>query len=68
MSLPDGCAFRTLNFIDEFTGEWLIIQVKWQLNSADEIDVLTDLFNFRNVPTFIRSDIGPEFNAEAVHK
>jgi len=52
----DGRAFRTLNVLDEFTKESLMIRVKRKLNSVDVIDVLTDLFILRGVPAFIRSD------------
>ncbi|OOZ27788.1 transposase, partial [Solemya velum gill symbiont] len=43
----DGRAFRTLNLIDEYSRECLAIRVKRKLNSADVIDVLTDLFILR---------------------
>jgi len=62
----DGRAFRMLNVLDEFTRECLAIRVKRKLNSVDVIDVLTDLFILRGVPTYIRSDNGPEFVAHAV--
>ena len=62
----DGRAFRTLNVIDEYTRECLMIRVKWKLSSIDVIDVLTDLFILRGPPSFIRSDNGPEFVAEGV--
>ena len=62
----DGRAFRTLNIIDEFTRECLMIRVKRKLNSIDVIDALTDLFILRGPPAFIRSANGPEFVAEAV--
>jgi transposase InsO family protein len=62
----DGRAYRTLNIIDEFTKEALMIRVRRKLNSVDVIDVLTDLFILRGPPTFIRSDNGPEFVAQAV--
>ncbi|MGA0398221.1 MAG: IS3 family transposase [Ilumatobacteraceae bacterium] len=64
----DGRAFRTLNVIDEYTRECLMIRVKRKLNSIDVIDVLTDLFILRGPPAFIRSDNGPEFVAEAVRR
>ena len=64
----DGRAFRTLNIIDEFTRECLMIRVKRKLNSLDVIDVLTDLFILRGVTAFIRSDNGPEFVAETVRE
>ena len=62
----DGRAFRTLNLIDERTRECLEIRVKRKLNSIDLIDTLTDLFMLRGIPTYIRSDNGPEFVAQAV--
>ena len=39
-----------------------------KFNSTSVIDVLMDLFILRGVPSFIRSDNGPEFVAEAVQK
>jgi len=62
----DGRAFRTLNIIDEYTRECLMIRVARKLNSVDVIDALTDLFIFRGPPAFIRSDNGPEFVAQSV--
>ncbi len=62
----DGRAFRTLNILDEFSRECLAIRVKRKLNSTDVVDALTDLFILRGVPSFIRSDNGPEFIAEIV--
>jgi len=62
----DGKAFRTLNIIDEYSRECLAIRVDRKLNSGNVIDVLSDLFILRGVPSFIRSDNGPEFVAQAV--
>jgi len=62
----DGRVFRTLNIIDEFTREALMIRVKRKLNSTDVVDALTDLFILRGPPAFIRSDNGPEFVAQKV--
>ena len=52
----DGRIFRTLNIIDKFTKEALVIRVKRKLNSTDVVDALTDLFILRGPPEFIRSD------------
>lgn len=52
----DGRIFRTLNIIDEFTKEALVIRVDRKLNSTDVVDALTDLFILRGPPAFIRSD------------
>jgi len=64
----DGRAFRTLNIIDEYTKEALMIRVDRKLNSTDVVDALTDLFILRGPPQYIRSDNGPEFIAEKVRK
>ncbi len=42
------------------------IRVDRKLNSGNVIDALSDLFILRGVPSFIRSDNGPEFVAQAV--
>ena len=62
----DGRAYRTLNILDEFTKEALMIRVDRKLNSVDVLDALTDLFILRGVPAYVRSDNGPEFVAKAV--
>ena len=62
----DGRIFRTLNIIDEFTKEALVIRVNRRLNSTDVVDALTDLFILRGPPAFIRSDNGAEFIAKKV--
>ena len=55
-----------LNVIDEFTHECLAIRINRKLKAVDVIDVLSDLFILRGVPSHIRSDNGPEFVAKAV--
>jgi putative transposase len=40
----DGRVYRTLNIIDEYTREALMIRVDRKLNSTDVVDALTDLF------------------------
>ncbi len=40
--------------------------MKRKLYSTDVIDLLTDLFILRGIPTYIRSDNGPEFVAQVV--
>ena len=62
----DGRAYRTLNIIDEYTREALMIRVDRKLNSTDVVDALTDLFILRGAPEYIRSDNGPEFIAQKV--
>jgi transposase InsO family protein len=64
----EGRAFRILNIIDEYTRECLSIEVKRRITSQDVIDQLFELFVFRGIPEYIRSDNGPEFTAKAVRK
>ena len=45
----DGRIYRTLNIIDEYTKEALMIRVDRKLNSTDVLDALTDLFILRGV-------------------
>lgn len=66
MATHDGRVYRTLNIIDEFTKEALVIRVKRKLNSTDVVDALTDLFILRGPPEYIRSDNGAEFIAKKV--
>jgi putative transposase len=47
----DRRKFRMLNVIDEFTRECLAIRVNRKLRAVDVIDVLSDLFILRGVPT-----------------
>lgn len=57
-----------LNVIDEFTRECLAIKMSRKLKALDVIDVLSDLSILRGVPSYIRSDNGPEFVAKARSK
>ena len=62
----EGRSLRMLNIIDEYLRECLAILVRRQITSQDVIDVLFELFIFRGIPEYIRSDNGPEFTAKAV--
>lgn len=57
---------RLLNILDEFTREWLCVSVGAFLTSGAVIAALKPLFASRGVPSFIRSDNGPEFIATEV--
>ena len=61
-----GKSFRMLNIIDEYTRECLAIELKRKITSQDVIDQLFELFIFRGIPEYIRSDNGPEFTAKAI--
>ena len=64
----DGRAFKILNIIDEYTRECLAILIARKINNQDVIDLLFYLFIFREIPSHIRSDNGPEFTAKAIRK
>jgi transposase InsO family protein len=64
----DGRKYRMLNVIDEFTRECIAIRVSRKLKAVDVIDVLSDLFILRGIPSHIRSDNGPEFSAKALRE
>lgn len=52
----NGRKYRMLNVLDEFTRECLAIRVARKLKAHDVIDILSDLFSLRGVPSHIRSD------------
>ncbi len=66
----DACAncqqLMCLTVIDEFTRECLAIDVAGSLRSGRVIEVLSKLISVRGVPTYLRSDNGPEFVSRAV--
>ncbi len=64
----DGRAFRMLTVLDEYTRECVAIHVARKVKSDDLIARLTELFVYRGVPDYIRSDNGPEFTAEALRE
>ena len=62
----DGRLFRILTILDEYTRECLAILVDRNISSQDVTDQLFNLFVFRGIPEYIRSDNGPEFTAKAI--
>lgn len=64
----DGRAYRMLVVVDEFTRESLALRVARKLSSWDVIEALAELFLMQGLPTYIRSDNGPEFTAKAVKR
>jgi len=64
----DGRPFKMLTILDEYTRECLAILVERRITSEDVIDQLFNLFVFRGIPEYIRSDNGPEFTARAIRK
>lgn len=60
----NGKVLRMLNIIDEYTRECLSIHVERKITASDVIATLKELFITRGIPTYIRSDNGPEFVAD----
>ena len=63
-----GRSVRILTLIDEYTREYLAIDVERRLNRESVLQRLSELFVRRGVPKYIRSDNGPEFTAKAVRQ
>lgn len=66
--LEDGRSLKILVIVDEYTRESLSIYVNKNIKSLDVIDVLRSLIQERGVPSYIRSDNGPEFIAKAIER
>jgi putative transposase len=62
----NGQQLKCLTVTDEFTKEGLAIEVDGRIRSARVIEVLSRLVSARGVPTFLRSDNGPEFVSKAL--
>lgn len=66
--LEDGRSLKMLVIVDEYTRENLSIFVNRNIKSLDVINVLRSLIKERGVPSYIRSDNGPEFIAKAIER
>jgi len=64
----DGRPIRMLTMVDEYTRECLTVDVARQYRSEHVLDKLGELFVERGVPTYLRSDNGSEFTANAVRE
>ena len=64
----DGRSIKMLTLIDEYTKECLAIQVARRIRASDVIDIFADVMVECGVPTFIRSDNGPEMVAKVLRK
>jgi putative transposase len=62
----NGQQLKCLTVTDEFTKEGLAIEVDGRIRSPRVIEVLSRLVSARGVPTFLRSDNGPEFVSRAL--
>ena len=61
-----GKPFRTFNVIDDFNREALNITVSKSITSERVVKELTELTQWRGLPSTIRVDNGPEFIAQAL--
>ena len=59
-----GRKLRVLTVEDEFTRECVAVEVEYRMNARYVADTLLRLFRERGVPTYVRSDNGPEFVAK----
>lgn len=63
-----GGKLRFLNILDEYSRECLAIRVEKSITAERVIETLVPLFRERGAPTYLRSDNGPEFVAQAVRE
>ena len=62
----EGARLKLMPVVDEYTRESLAVRVERSITAEDVVETLSKLFAERGLPTYIRSDNGPEFIAEAV--
>jgi transposase InsO family protein len=62
----DGRPVRILSLLDEYSRECLALKAARNLTSEDVLACLDELFLWRGVPEYLRSDNGSEFTAAAV--
>lgn len=62
----NGTKLKILNIQDEFTREWLHVEVSTSITSRKLRKILERLFAEYGEPLYIRSDNGPEFIARAL--
>ena len=64
----NGQRLTSLTVTDEFTRQSLAIEVATRIPAQRVIDVLAQVVRDRGAPTYVRSDNGPEFVAQAVQR
>jgi transposase InsO family protein len=62
----DGKRLKFLTIVDEYTRECLAIVVARHITGVEVVETLRRLISERGAPTYVRSDNGPEFIAQAV--
>lgn len=65
-SCLNGTKLKILAVIDEFTRECLALEARTSMKSVSVRGVLSELFETRGAPKFLRSDNGPEFIANSL--
>jgi putative transposase len=65
-SSDNGRTLRTLNVIDDFNREVLVIEIDTSLISTRVVRALEQIVQMRGAPKTIRSDNGPEFITNAL--
>jgi len=64
----DGRRIRLMTLIDEFTRKCLAVRVARRINAIGVIETLADAMLFEGLPTYIRSDNGPEMVAKMLRE
>ena len=64
----DGRRIRLMTLIDEFTRKCLAIKVARRINAIGVIETLADAMLLNGLPTYIRSDNGPEMVAKVLRQ
>jgi transposase InsO family protein len=64
----EGRSLKLLVVLDEYSREYLAIEVRCRLTSQRVQEILGTLFLQHGCPAYIRSDNGPEFIAQALQK
>ena len=64
----NGQQLKCLTVVDEYTREYLAIDVAGSIRSRRVIDVLSQLISVHGAPRYLRSDNGPEFVSLALLK
>jgi transposase InsO family protein len=62
----NGATLKCPAVVDEYTRLCLAIEVGSRIDSQRVLDVLTRLLHRYGIPSYIRSDNGPEFIAKAI--
>ena len=65
-STEDGRRLKVMPVVDEYTRECLSLEGQRSIKAEEVIGTLRRLFTERGEPTYVRSDNGPEFIAEAL--